>query len=454
MIPFAVLSGLFLMPDGQTKEVRILDLAPDGFTFRLADPLPDPELPDSPQFKITLHFYDFENSCFRELTFSDFHLEKDAGSSSDFYTVYRLTTDNPRFRESAAHLAAEYLRYVELKSEQDDARVSQTLTGYPADLEDRYPESFDAQKRAWFTEASQTSDFLLPEVSSCELALSLDRPSVCERYLTLPLSDFIADFWSRNYLTAHPLAGKEVNCLYFGNQFCHLLFPELPALIRLLDKALRENVTPVVVFSYVQEHRLEACGSLLEALAVWCLENDRPLELVVNDWGMLSMIRDRGYSCFRLTLGVLLAKRRKDVRLPYKRGFSPEDYNETSLQAPFYQEYLREHFHIDRISYESCGYSPRIAPGSASLHIPFYQMNTSQFCTLYAACQNGGRGNQCAVFQCPEYCRDRAFLYPEFLHMVGRYNSLFGYDKDVLTDPERIRSFIAQGGRRIVAEFL
>lgn len=453
MIPFAILSGMLHTSFGIIREIRLLELSPDGFTFRLADLLPHSGSCDS-QMSFTLHFYDFQTSHYLEFTFSDFLLETVTESSTDFYMMYRVTTENPQYRALAARLAAEYLKYVELKSELDDAHVSQTLTGYPADLEDRYPESFDAQKQAWFTEAARTAGFSFPKLSSCELALSLDHPSAWNRYLTLPLSDFTADFWSRNYLTAHPLARKEVNCLYFGNQFCHLLFPEPPALIRLLDKALRENVTPVVVFSYVQEHRLEACGSLLEALAAWCLENDRPLELVVNDWGMLSMILERGYSCFRLTLGVLLAKRRKDVRLPYKRGFSPKDYKETSLQAPFYQEYLREHFHIDRISYESCGYSPRIAPGNASLHFPFYQMNTSQFCPLFAACQNGSRGNQRAVSGCPEYCRDRTFLYPEFLHMVGRYNSLFGYDKDVLTDPERIRSFIAGGGRRIVAELL
>lgn len=479
MIPFAVLSGLFHISSKTTKEIRILDLAPNGFTFRLAQP---PEnlgtqtdhayFSDSAGCSFTLHFYDFEAACYRELTFSDFSLETEPVSSSDFYTIYRIVTENPQFKQLSSHLTREYLRYIELKSEQDDAHVSQALTGYPAELEDQYPESFNAQKRRWFAGLNHSETLpetepasfpvppsfpevtLLPALASCELALSIDRPEIYRRYLETPLPEFTADFWNRNHLSAHPLARKEVGCLYFGNQFCHLLFPNPLTLLGLLNKAVREHVRPVVVFSYVQEHRLAQCESLLGRLASWCAIQNRRLELVVNDWGMLSILRKNKNSCFDITLGVLLTKRRKDVRLPYRRGFSEQDFIETPIQAPFYREFLSSHFHVSRISYESCGYPVLIAPGNASLHFPFYQMNTSQFCPLCAACESEDRGSQHAVSQCPQYCRVRAFLYPEFLHMVGRYNSLFGYDEKALSDPGRLCSFLAQGGGRIVAELL
>ena len=66
------------------------------------------------------------------------------------------------------------------------------------------------------------------------------------------------------------------------------------------------------------------------------------------------------------------------------------------------------------------------------MHLPFYQTNTSQYCPLYAACTEGSRGAQVPIRECPKFCERQAFLYPEHLRMVGRYNSLFGVDLTVL----------------------
>lgn len=167
----------------------------------------------------------------------------------------------------------------------------------------------------------------------------------------------------------------------------------------------------------------------------------------MNDWGMLSMIRARNDGCFELTLGVLLQKHRKDVRMQYKQGFQKYEkmLGEAAIQADFYRDYLREEFGVTRISYEACSYPVSIAPGKASLHLPFYQMNTSQHCTLYARCHNGNRSRQSAVKSCPGYCRNQVFLYPEMLHMAGRYNSLFGYDEKILEDGKILESYLKQG---------
>lgn len=64
---------------------------------------------------------------------------------------------------------------------------------------------------------------------------------------------------------------------------------------------------------------------------------------------------------------------------------------------------------------------------------PFYQTNTAGHCTLYAVCHNGSRGRQTAEDDCPQYCRKRVFLYPDHLHMIGRYNSLVRRDLRILT---------------------
>ena len=75
-----------------------------------------------------------------------------------------------------------------------------------------------------------------------------------------------------------------------------------------------------------------------------------------------------------------------------------------------------------------------LPPGKNSLHLPFYQTNTSQYCTLYAKCMTGERGKQKLAEECPKFCKDYAFLYPDHLMMIGRYNSLFALDSRIFED--------------------
>lgn len=93
---------------------------------------------------------------------------------------------------------------------------------------------------------------------------------------------------------------------------------------------------------------------------------------------------------------------------------------------------------MERYEWESCGdTSTRKFPeGKNSMHLPFYQTNTSQYCPMYATCVKGSRGTQVPVRKCPRFCEKQAFLYPEHLRMVGRYNSLFGIDLTVWQESE------------------
>ena len=91
-----------------------------------------------------------------------------------------------------------------------------------------------------------------------------------------------------------------------------------------------------------------------------------------------------------------------------------------------------------------------IPDGHHSLHLPFFQTNTSQYCTLYAVCRYGDRGKQKLPENCPNYCDKKVFLYPKHLKMVGRYNSLFGYDEKILWDEKQLRDYLEQGIDRIV----
>ena len=107
---------------------------------------------------------------------------------------------------------------------------------------------------------------------------------------------------------------------------------------------------------------------------------------------------------------------------------------------------------VTRFEYEACGYAPSIAPGRHSLHLPFYQTNTSHACPLAAACFGLDPGQD--VPDCRHICETRARLYPDELHMVGRYNSLFALDPNILASPAPLSRLLASGVDRIVVNLL
>ena len=273
-----------------------------------------------------------------------------------------------------------------------------------------------------------------------EYALELDNPWLYEEYLSKDLTTFMENYWKRNYLSGHWLSDHFPQRLYIGNSFCHLLFPKEDQLFQLLEKARKESLQVTLTFSYIREFMLENTGQLMEKLENWCEENKVILEIQVNDWAMAEMLK--GKSLLVPALGILLNKRRKDPRLHYKTetmaqiGAETESkfLEENSLNADFYRKYLEKEYGIVRYEWESCGYDMALPPGKNSLHLPFYQTNTSQYCTLYAKCMTGERGKQKLAEECPKFCKDYAFLYPDHLMMIGRYNSLFALDSRIFED--------------------
>lgn len=191
-------------------------------------------------------------------------------------------------------------------------------------------------------------------------------------------------------------------------------------------------------------------------------EKKQPIEIVVNDWGMIQILSDllvhEPSDYIHLNLGVLLNKRRKDPRYTYKRGIQEnvDKLTKNNLNGDVYRKFLCEKWKITRFEYEACPLTEamKFPKKQNSLHLPYYQTNTSQYCTLYAKCTTGDRGNQKLVKNCPRYCDEIAFLYPKHLNMVGRYNSLFGYDDTLMKNPTKLKQYLERGIDRIVLTLL
>lgn len=449
MLPFGILAGYW-----GNKEVRITAISEYGFQTRLATPA-TAEQKNAPW---ELAFYDQKTASYQRILLRDatFLQEKE----EDFDVVYTFATEQEDYQNAVQRLALQYSQYIRWKMEDDDAALAEEMTGYPAEQDAFHLESLEEQKKVWFSGVGKETFTALQNGFAesgqpgqpVELALELDRPEWYTAYLSMESAVFFDAYFRKNQIPDPPIFHPDR--LYIGNAFCPHLAPTEEELFALMDKACRESFAVTLVFPFLLEGNLLETQQRLQRLVEWCEQKNKIIEIVVNDWGTAHLAAQ--LPVFSLCLGVLLNKRKKDPRMAYKLG-DRTLFEQNSVHAAFYREYLKEEFRMERYEWESCGdTSTRKFPeGKNSLHLPFYQTNTSQYCPMYAACIKGSRGAQTPVRKCPEFCEKQTFLYPEHLRMAGRYNSLFGIDLSVLQEPEAMgKMYGLRGIDRIVVNLL
>ena len=469
MIPFALLAGFY-----KEKEIRITKLSEEGFCFRTLQKI------EKIDTDFVLSFYDMERDQYDEKTVSPECWR--LGCQTEFFYVYAVTVTQEDYHQAVRKLFGQYDRYIRLKLEEDDGLLAETLTGYPAKKDEKFADSFAEQmqnwyeetglRREWKTEANRKNTEMRdadenPELKKAmkqkpeqkpeqkherehqlefemgqkqksslenepELALELDHPAQYTAFLEQDFAEFLRHYKTKNPIIKRCFSHKNPDRIYIGNVFCPLLFPEETVLFAMLKRAEEQKLAVTLTFSYVREEQLESTELLLQKLETWCASQGTELEIAVNDWAMADMLKERT-RYLKPCLGTLLNKRKKDPRMAYKMG-DHRLLEENSLNAEFYRDSLEQRFGITRFEWESCGYDQKLPNTRNHLHLPFYQTNTSQYCTLYAGVRQRDRGKQQLVTACGGLCETAGYLYPEHLHMVGRGNSLFGMDTDILRE--------------------
>ena len=405
----------------------------------------------------------------------------------------------PAFAKEARRALKLYTEYLRLKSLGDDEYLAHALTGCP--YVDTTARSFAEQKAAWLRGAAA---FSLP--GDWTLALTADSFTAYRRFLSLPL-----DAFQREATLNLPAFARPAGRIYIGNAGCPRLFPDRPLLSKLLARTKEQGLNVTIVLPPVSENAVPETERLLVYL-----DTTNADELCVNDLGALALARKThlnptlGIQLNRRRKDARLPYKTgwRDARTSETpRSSDPSDNVSATLsgvqpascetgwsnalasdsktsdaahmsaKAPNaqsascktgwqnalpllsrnglddadFREWLAE-LGVTRFEYEACGYAPSIAPGRHSLHLPFYQTNTSHACPLAAACFGLDPGQD--VPDCRHICETRARLYPDELHMVGRYNSLFALDPNILASPAPLSRLLASGVDRIVVNLL
>lgn len=437
MIPSSLVNCLI-----EGNEVRITELASEAFQIRTANRLAKP-------MRIQMNFFIFEESRYEEIQWNQVKLMEMV--EKPFYYLYTFAVADEAYRIKVAKIIQSYTKYIMLKMSGDDSYCSQEMVGYPANLEEEYAPTFQAQKKEWFEELGRDEI----NYEGIELAVGIDCPSHYERYLQLGIHEFVDWLLQENSLKSHPIARAKVERVYLGNQFCHNLFPDRQLLFAMMERARMEDMHITVVTTYLREERISEAISFVDELYEWCKRWKIEIELVINDWGMAKLLYKKN-DWIQPVLGILLNKRRKDPRYSYKSGFAQyaSQLAKNNLSVMEYREFLNCEFGMKRYEYESCGYPINLPSRNHSLHIPYYQTNTSSYCTLYAKCTQGDRGKQVFAKHCPKYCEGLVFTYPKHLKMVGRYNSIFGMDDSLLKNRQQVEWYQEHGIDRFVLTLL
>ncbi len=439
-----------LLPSGlitcllNSKEVRIMKISPERLTIRLAQ-----EVKEINELKVI--FYVFDENRYKEITIEKYNLINKG--KHEFYLTYVFSIKDEIYLQNVRNAFNNYTRYIRLKAYSDDNDFSNEMVGYPSEKDYDFYEDYISQKQEWMANLNYDS-FNYRILNSVELAINVDNYELYNKYLNEDIETFMSNYLKDNFIEKHKLMYKNISRIYVGNEFCHNLFPSKSMLIDIIKKANNEGLEVTICFTYVRECYIDKIKSIINEIYNWCNENNKKIEIVINDWGMLKVVENK-QDYLTLCLGVLLNKRKKDPRYIYKNGYNENKalIGDNSLNSKIFSEFLKDN-NINRFEYESCGYKLNIAKGNHTLHMPFYVTNTSQYCTLYAKCTRMNRGRQKLVMGCPMYCKDYIFSYPKHLKMVGKYNSLFSFDDTLLHDSKKLEQYINEGIDRILLNFI
>ena len=413
------------------EEAGIAALSDAGLRVRTAEPVEQSE-------SLWLFLLDFERSEYHEVMPDRWSIVSCLPWSTGY--VCEIAVDDASWRHEVRRALGEWASYIRLKQEGDDNALAAILTGCPDD--DAASETFFIQRRKWL---ENPVGFDLP--GDWTLAFSLDEPHKCACFAEEGAAAYQVALLEQSGLAGHRALQRQAGRVYIGNQHCAQLFPEKSLLHAAIHRAEGENLPVTVALPPMREERLSWAEEMLHSLRDTVVD-----EVIVNDFGLLELIG--GWNGLELVLGVHLNRRRKDPRMLWKKGLAGREglLQENCLNDAHYQKWLEERG-VRRYEYEAFG-TPVVAPGLHSLHLPFYQTNTSTDCPLAARCEGGDPGRPRAATGCPMWCRDHALIYPDWLGLVGRYNALFGVNQTILREPSELRRWLDAGVDRLVLELL
>jgi len=209
---------------------------------------------------------------------------------------------------------------------------------------------------------------------------------------------FVSKIKDLKYLTG------EHKRIYFGNEFCQNLIPDIRDLMYVLDVASNKRMGFTLVTPFVTNEGMGKLRSLLDCL----LDKQPESEVVINDWGLLHWLSEK-YPNVKLALGRLLTKQKRGPRILNLIGRVPVNmiqyFSQSNVDTPALSDFLIskgiKRVELDNLLQGIIRNNPLI---KGSLYIPFAYVTTTRFCLMNDYKERSRRPR--AVFPCRKECQD------------------------------------------------
>jgi len=194
--------------------------------------------------------------------------------------------------------------------------------------------------------------------------------------------------------------------LYFGNELCERLIPDLSALTDAARWAEERGIPLTLVTPFVTDQGIAAVEKLIkQAESIDCLD-----EVVFNDWGIFTLLRgwDKRFS---LLLGRLLTKQKRGPRiLNMMKKVPPEmlvHFRRFSADSNISGQFLKGEG-VKRIELDNTLQGiERTNTLPASLYLPYAYISTTRYClTAYSDSDSTYFRD---IGPCQRQCREYSF---------------------------------------------
>ncbi len=202
-----------------------------------------------------------------------------------------------------------------------------------------------------------------------------------------------------------PRVDPEYTRLYFGAEFCERLIPSRDEIRAAAGFAAEHKLGFTLVTPYVTDRGLDALAGVIDALPA-----DVPaFEVVINDWGVLRMLRGRSRG-MTFVLGRLLTKQKRDPRTAAAARCLPPQalghFRESNVDTAELRGFLSD-LGIRRVELDNTagGIERQKDSLPASLYVPFAYVTTTRFCPA-ASCTKQAvplRSIAPCAFECRSY---------------------------------------------------
>lgn len=195
--------------------------------------------------------------------------------------------------------------------------------------------------------------------------------------------------------------------LYFGVEFCERLIPSREELSCALAFAHKNKKDFTFVTPFVTDAGIKKLAPLLDHLA----SKASAAEIVVNDWGLLNILKERSWQG-PIALGRLLTKQKRGPRIMNILDKLPqgavEHFRQSNVDVPVLAGFLSRNG-VSRVELDNLlqGISRPDPALRGSLYYPYAYVTVTRYCL--AAFSKNRAGSLRSIPECRKECQEMEF---------------------------------------------